>query len=162
MVNAGALMAAVLMTVVTTLAMFYMGAAGIWSSTRCRNSWRSLLSTMGIGYVGGLFLWLVTAPISLLVGLMLVLLFLVLKEADAVLGTNAAGTAATFSGSVGWISVMASSVVLAGAFLLLPWLFIRSAERRVGEQERTRIWREEDLRIPGPKRHRYRRLKSSP
>src|SRR5439155_537015 len=43
-----------LTTVVTTMTMFYMGAAGVWSSTRFNSSWRSLLVTMGIGYVGGL------------------------------------------------------------------------------------------------------------
>ena len=53
-----------LTTVVATLTMFYMGAAGVWSSTRFSSSWRSLLATMGIGYVGGLILWLITTPIT--------------------------------------------------------------------------------------------------
>jgi len=162
LVGAGALFLAVLMAVVTTLAMFYMGAAGIWSSTRCSSSWRSLLSTMGIGYVGGLLLWLVTTPISAMIAIMLLLLFMALSAADALLGTQAAAVAGTFARGMTWLSIMASCIVLAGAFLGVPWFFIRNAERRVSEQERIRIWREEDLRVPGRRRRRYRRLKTSP
>ncbi len=127
LVGAGSLFLAMLMTVVTTLAMFYMGAAGIWSSTRCSSSWRSLLSTMGIGYVGGLILWLITTPISFIVALILLILFLLLKEADALLGTQAAGLAGNFAQGARWISIMASCIVLAGAFLGVPWFFIRNA-----------------------------------
>ena len=47
--RSGTLFFVLLMTVVTTVAMFYIGAAGIWSSTASSSSWRSLLSTMGIG-----------------------------------------------------------------------------------------------------------------
>jgi hypothetical protein len=161
-VGAGSLFLAMLMAVVTTLAMFYMGAAGIWSSTRCSSSWRSLLSTMGIGYVGGLILWLVTTPITAIIGILLFLLFLALAAADAYLGTQAASVAGQFSKGASWVGIMASCIVLAGAFLGVPWFFILNAERRVSEQERIRIWREEDLRVPGRRRRRYRRLKTSP
>ena len=162
-VGAGPLFLAMLTAVVTTLAMFYMGAAGIWSSTRSNSSWRSLLSTMGIGYVGGLLLWLVTTPITAIIALFLYLLFVLLQQADNLLGTQAVAVAKQFTGAGGtyWVAIMASCIVLASAFLGVPWLFIRNAEKRVSEQERVRVWREEDLRVPGRRRRRYRRLKAS-
>jgi hypothetical protein len=156
------LFVAVLMVVVTTLAMFYMGAAGIWSSARSNSSWRSLLSTMLLGYVGGLILWLATTPITLIIAILLYMLFAALAAADAFLGTQALAFAKQFEHGIHWVVIMASCIVLAGAFLGVPWIFIFNAERRVSERERIRIWREEDLRIPGRRRRRYRRLKTSP
>ncbi len=48
---------------VTVLAMYYIGAAGLWASVRSRSSWRALLGTMAAGYVGGLAIYLGTTPI---------------------------------------------------------------------------------------------------
>jgi len=158
--GAPTLFLAVLTAVVTTMAMFYMGSAGIWASTRLDSSWRALLATMGIGYVGGLILWLVTAPITLMVALMLFMMFTVLKQADNFLGTTVAATFSTFTGGP-VLAILASAIVLAATFLGVPWLFIINAERRVSELGRVRVWRDEDLRMPGRRRRRYRRLKKS-
>lgn len=158
LLGAPSLFLAMLTSVVTTMAVFYMGAAGIWSSTRFESSWRSLLSTMGIGYVGGLILWLVTTPITVMVGIMLFVMFTALKQADNLLGTQAAGAFSTFTGGP-TLAIIASAIVLAATFLGVPWLFIVNAEKRVSELERVRVWRDEDLRIPGRRRRRYRRLK---
>src|SRR5215510_11054025 len=49
--------------IVTTMALFYMGAAGVWCSVRFQSSWVSLLVTLAIGYIGGLMLWIATIPI---------------------------------------------------------------------------------------------------
>src|SRR5262249_8536885 len=38
---------------VTVVAMYFLGAAGLWCSARCRDSWRSLAATVGVGYFGG-------------------------------------------------------------------------------------------------------------
>src|SRR5262249_42045696 len=48
----GVLFLTILCLIVTALAMFFMGAAGILCSVRCSTSWRSLLATLGLGYVG--------------------------------------------------------------------------------------------------------------
>ncbi len=56
---------------VTVLAMYFMGAAGVWCSARSKTSWRSLLGTLGLGYVVGAGLYLVggllAAPFSWMV-----------------------------------------------------------------------------------------------
>jgi ABC-type transport system involved in multi-copper enzyme maturation permease subunit len=148
-----------LTTVVTTLTMFYMGAAGVWSSTRFSSSWRSLLATMGIGYVGGLVLWLITTPITVMVGLVLFMIFMALTELDKQVGTQTANVFATFTGGP-ILAILASCIVLAGTFFGVPWLFIINAERRVSELERVRVWREGELRTPGRRKRRLRRLKT--
>ncbi len=146
-----------LTSVVTTVALFYMGAAGIWCSARFSTSWRSLLATLGLGYLGGLVLWLVTTPITLIVGLLVYMMFLMLSEADNLLGTQTAGLARSL---VNWkiVAIIASCIVLAGVFLGVPWWFIKNSEWRVGFMERVRVWREEFSVRPKPRR-RVRRLK---
>src|SRR5439155_19378600 len=49
----GALFWVVIWLAVTFLAMYFVGAAGLWCSVRSKSSWRSLVGTLGIGYVGG-------------------------------------------------------------------------------------------------------------
>jgi hypothetical protein len=146
-----------LTSVVTTVALFYMGAAGIWCSARFSTSWRSLLATLGLGYLGGLVLWLVTTPITFVVGLLVYMMFLMLSEADNLLGTQTAGLARNL---VNWkiVAIIASCIVLAGVFPSVPWWFIKNSEWRVGFMERVRVWREEFSIRPKPRR-RVRRLK---
>jgi ABC-type transport system involved in multi-copper enzyme maturation permease subunit len=156
----GILFITLLCLVVTALAMFYMGAAGVWCSVRCSTSWRSLLATMGLGYVGGLVLWLVTVPITLIVALFVYLMLEALGAADNLLGTSVAGTFAAATRNRALIGFIASCVVLAGAFLLVPWYLIRNAEYRVGFLERIRIWRDEfEPRSRNRRLRRVRRVK---
>ncbi len=49
---------------VTWLAMRYLGAAGIWCSGRSKSSWRSLLGTLGFGYVGAFVISVVLYPFT--------------------------------------------------------------------------------------------------
>src|SRR5262245_61229808 len=58
---------------VTWLAMYFIGATGIWCSVRSRGSWRSLLWTLGIGYVGGAFVYIITSPVIFLLAVFIVL-----------------------------------------------------------------------------------------
>src|SRR5262245_14162605 len=148
-----------LTSVVTTLAMFYMGAAGIWCSTRFSTSWRSLLATLGLGYLGGLVLWVTTVPITAIIGIMLFMLFTALSYADNMLGTNVTGVIGRFTGFTA-IAFIASCIVLGCVFLGVPWWFIKNSEWRVGFLERIRVWREEF--VMKRRRRRVRRLKGEP
>ena len=67
---------------VTVLAMYYMGAVGIWCSARSKSSWRSLLGTMAMGYLFGLALYLLDAiPVSILTAVVNLSLYLIDKWA---------------------------------------------------------------------------------
>jgi len=70
------------------LAMEYLGAAGMWSSVRCQSSWRSLLLTLGFGYVGGFVIFCVSTPLACITTLLLSLVaglldFVVVTLADS-------------------------------------------------------------------------------
>ena len=89
-----ALLWVLLWLAVTVLAMYYIGAAGLWASVRSRNSWRALLITMLAGYLGGLAIYTCTTPILALVAAIVGLLLLAL---DKHLGTQLSVTAGSFS-----------------------------------------------------------------
>jgi hypothetical protein len=162
-VAGGVLFLTLLCLVVTGLAMFYMGAAGVWCSVRCNTSWRSLLATLGLGYVGGLVLWVVTVPITLIVALFVYLFLEALGSADRLLGSSVASSFSMATRNRQLIGFIASCLVLAGAFLGVPWWFIKNAEYRVGFLERIRIWREGDEPyLRSRRRGRVRRLKKTP
>lgn len=135
---------------VTLLAMYYIGAAGLWCSVRSRNSWRSLLGTLGAGYVGGMVLYLLSTPLwailSAIVGLLL-------QAIDRTFGTHTLilmpGTPWVFETPV-WIG---SSVALALIFWLMAQAFRKLARRWVAQRDRTRHWAVEPL----PRRSRRRR-----
>lgn len=62
-------------TLVTAwLAMEFFAAVGLWCSVRCSSSWRSLMMTAGLGYVGGLVLTCVSTPLALSTAIVLYLL----------------------------------------------------------------------------------------
>jgi ABC-type transport system involved in multi-copper enzyme maturation permease subunit len=136
---------------VAWLAMFFVGAAGLWCSVRSKSSWRSLLGTLGFSYLGGFLLWLVTSPATLILALIIVL-FLMLV--DNLLKTNITGGL----GACGTVYIeavyVASCLVLAGLFFGAAWYFIKDAEKRVADRERTRHWKYE----PEYYRPRARRL----
>ena len=80
---------------VTVLAMYFLGAIGLWSSVRCKGSWRSLLSTLGFGYVGGFLVYLMTTPVLFILAL---LVWVILILIDKYIGTSLApGTTAGFA-----------------------------------------------------------------
>src|SRR5207244_360304 len=81
---------------VTWLAMYFVGAAGIWCSTRSKGSWRALLGTIGWAYVGGFVLFVVTSPV---VTILAVFVLIVLLLVDALIGTAVGKTAATGFGT---------------------------------------------------------------
>src|SRR5207302_9223343 len=74
----------------TVLAMYYIGAAGLYCSARSKNSWRSLLGTVVYGYLGGLGIFLVASPVSAILALILILLLAIM---DIFLKTGVASLA---------------------------------------------------------------------
>ncbi|HEV3263084.1 MAG TPA: ABC transporter permease subunit [Gemmataceae bacterium] len=125
---------------VTWLAMYYVGAAGLWCSTRSLSSWRSLLGTLGFSYVGGFVIYVCTSPIIVLAAVVIVLALMAL---DNLLQISTAGRAArffTYYWDAFWI---ASCLVLAGVFFGIARYLIGAAEKRVSNLERTRHWKNE-------------------
>jgi ABC-type transport system involved in multi-copper enzyme maturation permease subunit len=128
---------------VTGLALFYVGAAGLWCSVRARSSWRSLLATLGLTYLGGFALYCVT---SMLAGVVALVLLLVLLVWERLAYTGSSAATRTFGTIFDYYSV-AFCIALAILFVLMAWGFIRSAEYRVSILERTKHWKREPRRL---------------
>jgi ABC-type transport system involved in multi-copper enzyme maturation permease subunit len=131
-----ALVWTVLWLAVTALAMYFIGATGLYCSTTSRNSWRSLLATLSVGYVGGSLILLVTSPALMIVA---VLLYLLLLLVDVMIRSN---MAASFDFR---LFIVATCVSLAVIFWLMARLFLNRAHRYIADRERTRHWYEEPL-----------------
>jgi len=130
---------------VTVLAMYYMGAVGIWCSARSKTSWRSLLGTMAMGYLFGFALYLLDAiPVSILTAIVNFSLYLIDKSAGTHLYNSAnTGSVASFFGSPTFTAL--SCIGMALIFLILSRLFLGRAQRWIADRERTRHWREEPV-----------------
>ncbi|MGH7169161.1 MAG: ABC transporter permease subunit [Gemmataceae bacterium] len=144
-----ALLWVLLWLAVTVLAMYYLGAAGLWASVRSQNSWRALLITMLAGYLGGLAIYACTTPILALLAAIVGLLLLSL---DKQLGTQLSVTAGSFSVDHRVFTIR-TCLGLALLFWLMSRLFLSLALRWVADRERTRHWYEEPV---------YRRSRRSP
>jgi hypothetical protein len=142
---------------VTVLAMYYLGAAGMWSSVRSRGSWRSLLSTLGFGYVGGFIVYVCLSPVILIIALfILIILTLIDLRFSTSLAPGTAGGTMTFLVCF-WI---ATCIGLALVCWIVARLFLRSAQKWVADRERTRHW--EDEPTERPRKRRRRRLLREP
>ncbi|MFL5244341.1 MAG: ABC transporter permease subunit [Gemmataceae bacterium] len=136
---------------VTFLAMYFVGATGLRCSVRAKSSWRSLLGTLGMGYVGGFVVYLMTSPIILILALVVLLsMFLI----DGLLRTSLV-SAATGGGLARFLMAfkIASCAGLALIFWLLSKYFLRDSQRWIADRERTRHWSEEPISYR-PKRRR--------
>jgi ABC-type transport system involved in multi-copper enzyme maturation permease subunit len=144
----GALFWTSLWLAVTWLALFYVGAAGVWCSVRSKGSWRSLLGTLAFTYLGGFVLYLFTAVVAAIVALILVLLLMLLQVVFASLGGPPPPRGMVWGAFGVWTTAFrfAVCITLAGVFILLAWMLVRSAEYRVGILERTKHWRNEPRR----------------
>jgi len=109
---------------------------------RAKNSWRSLLATLGFGYLGGIVLYVITSPVIIILSY---LLWVVVALIDLATGTTMASSAmAGFS--INWdLFFVASCIGLAAIFLLVSRLFLNWAQRWIADRERTRHWHEEPL-----------------
>jgi len=151
----GALGWTVVWLATTVVAIYFIGAAGIWASVRSKSSWRALLTTLCVGYLGGLVLYLLATPATLLVWLLfLLVLFIIDTALKTGWGLLAAGSPAMWNA---WM--VASCVGLAAAFFLAARLFLRWAQRWIADRDRTRHWHEEPLyrraRRPYPYPYQY-------
>ena len=71
--NLPVMLALAVTMVIAWLAMEFFASIGIWCSVRCTSSWRSLLLTIALGYVGGTVLSCVSTPVALATTLILYL-----------------------------------------------------------------------------------------
>ena len=135
---------------VTWLAMAFVGAAGLWCSVRSKSSWRSLLGTVVIGYLGGFLLYGVAAPVAfILYGVIYLTLLLI----DFIIGAGGAGLATTFSNAKGAYVVVTCLALICG-FLLAIKLFLATAQQYVALRERVRHWKEEPIAYRSRRRQR--------
>jgi ABC-type transport system involved in multi-copper enzyme maturation permease subunit len=132
----------VLWLAVTVLAMYYVGAAGLWCSARARNSWRSLLGTLAAGYLGGIVLYLVSSPAPLIAA---AVLSAVLQLFDRTYGTRTSAFLPANLAAFETPFLIMSSVSLALIFWLMSRTFLAHALRWVADRERTRHWHEEPV-----------------
>lgn len=130
---------------VTLLAMWFVGAAGLWCSVRSRSSWRSLLGTLGFGYVGGFLVFAVSSPAMLILALILVLALVII---DSMLNIGLMQAANAFGTYFYLTFQIAVCVVLTVAFYGASWAFIYYAEKRVSDRERVRHWKNEPAYRP--------------
>jgi ABC-type transport system involved in multi-copper enzyme maturation permease subunit len=131
---------------VTWLAMYFVGAAGLWCSVRSKTSWRSLLSTLGISYIGGFILFCVVVfPAFILMCFITLVLFIIDEFLVKTFGMQRSFTAGGMGG-MGFVFDsfgIAICILMAACFWLIAWRLIASAEYRVSVLERTKHWRNE-------------------
>lgn len=131
----------------TVLGMYLIGATGLWCSVHATSSWRSLLNTVLIGYLGGLAIYTVTSPLILvLMGLLVLGLMLI----DWIAGTNLANQG--FSVHFSRLFAIASAMLLVIIFFLMAKLFLFRTQRYISERERTRRWYKDPNNHPNVRR----------
>ena len=127
---------------VTVLAMYYIGAAGLFCSARSKSSWRSLLGTVAYGYLGGLGMFLVVSPVTGILSLILILLLAIM---DLFLNTGIARMAFNNFSVYRQIFLVSSCIALAVICWFMARLFLGWAMRWVADRERTRHWYDEPI-----------------
>jgi ABC-type transport system involved in multi-copper enzyme maturation permease subunit len=125
---------------VTVLAMYFIGAAGLYCSARSKNSWRSLLGTVAYGYLGGLCIFLATSPATALVFFILILILMI---ADLFLHTGVATAAFNNLRVFYQIFLVSTCIALAVSCWFMSRVFLTWAQRWVADRERTRHWYDE-------------------
>jgi ABC-type transport system involved in multi-copper enzyme maturation permease subunit len=134
----------------TFLAMYYLGAVGMWASVRSRTSWRSLLITVLVAYLAAIAVYVVLLPVVLIFS---VIIFVVVSILASLQGINAGamlGGFATFSFAL----LIGTCIGLVVLFWVAARLFVRWAQQWVADRERTRHWEND----PTVRRRKRRRL----
>ncbi len=117
---------------VTWLMMDFLGSVGMWCSARSQSSWRSLLATVTLGYLGGFVLWCVASPLTCVAMSIFAILSWALESLAR--SSGAAGVL-----TVPWAGVL-TVLVWAGAVGLAYWWVARTmlvgAEQSLERAER--------------------------
>jgi ABC-type transport system involved in multi-copper enzyme maturation permease subunit len=120
----------------TLLAMYFIGAAGLWCSARAKSSWRALLQTVGFGYGAGLA---IAGAVGSVIGFgVLVVLLLLTLGIDYLLGTGFAMLCVRSSAYFLRVFNLAAAVGLVVTFWWLARYFVKNAQRWIADRERTR------------------------
>jgi ABC-type transport system involved in multi-copper enzyme maturation permease subunit len=122
---------------VTVLAMYFVGAAGVWSSVRSKSSWQALLKTLGWGYLFGTFIYTVTSPALWVV---MIIVAGILAVIDAQLRTTLFRTFVQNFNTQFNAFFVATCVSLAVIFWLCARFFLNWAQKWIAQRERTRHW----------------------
>ncbi|MFO0844122.1 MAG: ABC transporter permease subunit [Gemmataceae bacterium] len=127
----------------TGLAMYFIGAAGLWCSARASSSWRALLQSVAVGYGAGLA---IAGVLGSAVGLgVLILLLLLTLGIDILLGTSFAWLCVRNGDYFLRVFNVAAAVGLVLTFWWMARYFLKSAQRWIADRERTRHQFDEPL-----------------
>jgi ABC-type Na+ efflux pump permease subunit len=140
----------VLTLATTLLAMYYLGAVGMWCSVSSRGSWRSLLTTVLVAYLAGVAVFLCLSPAVLIIS---GLVYAALSITAAWYGLDAGSILGSFTTFFSAF-LIATCIGLAVAFWVAARLFLRWAQRWVADRERTRHWEHDPTERPRRRRRR--------
>jgi ABC-type transport system involved in multi-copper enzyme maturation permease subunit len=122
---------------VTVLAMYFVGAAGLFCSVRSTSSWRSLIRTLGTAYGGGALVLAVTGLLSVVPAALVMLLLLL---ADLIFSTHLMRLAGSNMDTFIKLCLFSAGGLLALAFWLLSRRLLVWAAASVSNTERMRHW----------------------
>jgi ABC-type transport system involved in multi-copper enzyme maturation permease subunit len=128
----------VLWMAVTVLAMYFVGAAGLWSSVQSKSSWQALLKTLAWGYLFGAVMNVIT---SLFVCVALLIIVMLLGALDIRLKT---AMARAFLNNISRAANLLSFAICIGLALsswVLALFFLNWARTGIAQRERIRHWR---------------------
>jgi hypothetical protein len=124
-----------LLLTLTPLAMFYLGAAGLYASVTCPNSTRSLVWTLLYGYLGAGFLYLLVSILTaILTGIVNAFLTALASRYDVLLSLPAAGR----SGQIAAAILISSCLAMGLGCYLAAHRFLKSAEHQLADRDRVR------------------------
>jgi hypothetical protein len=126
----------------TWMTMFYVGATGLWCSARSETSWRSLIYMFLLTYVAGAVPYVVLGVMAIFLWLMIVMMYFLFVS--LLLGGGPPGPPPMSFEHF----FIALCIGLGLCFIFASWFFLKEAEKRVADYDRTRHWRNEPIRRP--------------
>jgi ABC-type transport system involved in multi-copper enzyme maturation permease subunit len=134
----GAIAFTVIWAGVTCLAMYFVGASGIWCSTRSKGTWRALLFTILWSYVGACVVLVVASPVLVIVA---VVLWLLIMLVDYALQLNVFVKTGPGVALAWWLAIqILCCVTIAVISFLLSLAFLHYSRKYIAYRERTREW----------------------
>jgi ABC-type transport system involved in multi-copper enzyme maturation permease subunit len=139
---------------VTYLAMFFLGAVGLYCSARSDSSWRSLVATVAIGYVGGSIAFCVGIPIGCMGSVILMVFLEVVQTLFGAFGGWAENTPSSAGPGPMFQTLWPMSIAIGAGFLF--WLvgqsFLTAAENVVRRRDRVPDWLIVEEQLPARRR----------